>query len=143
MYTLKKKGQAALEFVVILHLFLLLLHIVVFFSTYMFDRLIVLYAANTAINEGMAMIPNLNSSSVRDGDIKGYMEGRARDVLNYRFSRGQTSVSADIKDYISGNPSYATLEIQVISEYQESFFVSQFLAGLFTIEQKMEVDYVW
>ncbi len=133
-----KDGQALVEFIIILHVFVLLFSAVLFFSTYMFDRLIVLYAANIAINEAVAMAP---AYGIDEGDIEDAMIERAEDMLSYRYSGGNFDIRPRIDIDESNRPNtYGTFGITVVGVYDEN---PPFRANIVPIDYTLEVDYVW
>ena len=134
-----KKGQAMVEFVIILHVFVVLFFAVLFFSTYMFDRLIVLYAANIAINEGVGMAP---ADGITAGDLEAAMYERAENMLRYRYSRGNIDIrpQVDIQESANTPNTYGTFRIRVVGVYDRN---PPFRANIVPIEYTLEVDYVW
>lgn len=132
-----RNGQALVEFVIILHVFVVLVFAVFFFSTYMFDRLIVLYAANIAINEAMAMAP---VDGTQAEDLESIMRNRAREMLGYRYSGGDFDITPNVTINNYNDNRYGNFRITVEERDARS---PPFSAILDPIRYTLEVDYVF
>jgi hypothetical protein len=52
------KGQTVVEAIVIIHIMLILFFAMLMFSTYNFNKMVVLYAANSAVSKAVLQAPN-------------------------------------------------------------------------------------
>lgn len=57
-FTKNKKGQSILEASVIMNIILLMFFGMIMYSTYVYDRIIILFAANLAVDEAIGKIPD-------------------------------------------------------------------------------------
>lgn len=134
-----KKGQAILESLVVMMTMIFIFFALMLVSTYIFDRMVVLYAANAAINEGIAYAPEKGATPSK---VKRRMEGRAAEVLKLGIFLKNTGVRGRVSQDPQ-NKQLFDMSIVVQGTYQVSLPLVSDLLNSDTIRYSQEVKYVW
>ncbi len=73
-----KKGQAIIEAILIMNIMLMLFFAMLLFSSYNYNKMVVMYAANSAVSKGVSQAANGGMSLAR---LERIMKGQADDIL--------------------------------------------------------------
>jgi hypothetical protein len=132
-----KKGQALVEAVIVIPLMLSLFFGSLMFASFFFDRMIVMYAAGNAINEGMGTGPE---TGITTRELQRRMEEKGNQVLQYSLFLTDKRVKATVRFPEDG---IASFEVTSSASFRLKLPFVDNLLNDERISYTMEVDYVW
>jgi hypothetical protein len=131
-----KKGQAMIEAVIVMNIMLLLFFAMILFSVYIYDKMIVMFAANIAIDEAIGKIPEVGMTNSK---LETLMKQKAYGALDYSIFLKNKSVQAKVVKAAD----IGEISVIVSAKYSITMpFVSGFLNNN-VITTKSKVDYAW
>ena len=134
-----RKGQALIEAVIIMNVMLMLFFAMILFSVYVYDKMIVVFAANLAIDEAIGKLPE---PGMLPHKVELLMKTSASGALNLGIFLVDKSVVPRITVPSSGSGS-GTIRITVSAKYSIHMpFVSTFLNNN-VLSHTSIVDYSW
>lgn len=135
-YLKNKNGQALIEAVLIMNIILLLFFAMIVFSVYIYDKMVVVFAANLAIDQAIGKIPEPGMTRTK---IEGLMKQSGYGALGLGvFLQGQNVVANVIRNNNKGE-----INVSVSATYSIHIpLVSEFLNNN-VISHTSKVDYSW
>jgi hypothetical protein len=132
-----KKGQALVEAIIVIPLMLTIFFGLFMFSSLLFDRMTLMYAAGNAINEGMGIAPD---PGITPRQLKQRMENKGNQVLRYSVFLTDKRINAQVEFPEDGMASFV---VTSSGRFRLRLPFIDNVADNNVISYTMEVDYVW
>lgn len=131
-----KKGQALIEAVIIINIMLLLFFAMILFSVYVYDKMVVVFSANLAIDEAIGIIPEPGMTGPK-------VEALMKNSGNSALEHGLFLKSQNVVPRVNRKKDSAEISVTVTAEYSMQMpFVSEFLNNN-VISHTSSVNYSW
>jgi hypothetical protein len=135
-----QKGQALLETVVMMNIFLMLFFILLLVGSYMFDRMVVVYAANVALNEGVGVAPK----GLPVAEVEKRMKRKADSILTRYGIFLKNPASTARLTQVSDNPRRYHFSVITAGTYRLRLpFISDGILHNDRMAYQVGVDYSW
>jgi hypothetical protein len=136
---LRKNGQSILELVVIINLMLFIFFGMIMYGVYLYDKMVVLFAANLALDEGIGKIP---TQGLSEAQLQKMMVRKAASALrNVVFLQNE---KPKVICKVKRNPDntgflYASVQIKtaIVLPFVEKIIPKRIISHV------SEVDYSW